>query len=100
MMADTTYNGWTNYETWAIALWIDNDRASYDYWRDIAIAYWQQAADPRRKRHRLRRPTVGRSRRRQLDRGCEGSIKRSGPFDVVVDAGNSYTKPIGGDKDE
>lgn len=30
------YNGWTNYETWDVKLWIDNDQASYDYWRDIA----------------------------------------------------------------
>ena len=22
---DTTYNGWRNYETWAVALWIDNE---------------------------------------------------------------------------
>ena len=26
---DTTYNGWTNYETWNVALWVDNDEASY-----------------------------------------------------------------------
>ena len=30
------YNGWTNYETWAIALWLDNERGSYEYWRDLA----------------------------------------------------------------
>jgi hypothetical protein len=24
-MDDTTYNGWTNYETWATALWLDNN---------------------------------------------------------------------------
>jgi hypothetical protein len=26
------YNGWTNYETWAVKLWIDNDQGSQDYW--------------------------------------------------------------------
>jgi len=29
-MTDTTYNGWTNYETWNVALWLDNDRYYYD----------------------------------------------------------------------
>ena len=33
-MTDTTYNGWTNYPTWAVKLWIDNDRSEYDYWRE------------------------------------------------------------------
>jgi hypothetical protein len=29
------YNGWKNYETWAMALWIDNDQGSYTYSREI-----------------------------------------------------------------
>ena len=24
-MEKTTYNGWTNYETWVVNLWLDND---------------------------------------------------------------------------
>ena len=35
-MRDNTYNGWTNYETWAVALWIDNDYSSYRYWQEQA----------------------------------------------------------------
>ena len=31
-----TYNGWTNYETWSVALLLDNDEGSQDYWRDRA----------------------------------------------------------------
>ena len=27
--ADTTYQGWTNYSTWAVALWFDNDEPLY-----------------------------------------------------------------------
>ena len=29
-LADQTYNGWTNYETWNVALWIQNDPGFYD----------------------------------------------------------------------
>ena len=28
------YNGWSNYETWNVALWLDNDEGSYNYWQD------------------------------------------------------------------
>lgn len=35
-MSDKTYNGWSNYETWAVALWIDNEVNSYRYWREAA----------------------------------------------------------------
>ena len=29
-LTDTEYNGWTNYETWNVALWIGNDEGLYN----------------------------------------------------------------------
>jgi hypothetical protein len=30
------YNGWHNYETWLVKLWIDNEEGSSRYWDDVA----------------------------------------------------------------
>ena len=35
-LTDTTYNGWTNYETWNVALWLGNDKSLYDLARGYA----------------------------------------------------------------
>lgn len=31
-----SHNGWKNSQTWATALWIDNDESTYSYVREIA----------------------------------------------------------------
>lgn len=35
MATDKTYNGWSNYETWACNLWMDNEKGSQDHWREV-----------------------------------------------------------------
>lgn len=39
------YNGWTNYETWNVALWIDNEEGSHNYWREAAQECYEWAID-------------------------------------------------------
>jgi len=34
----STYNGWTNYETWAVKLWIDNEQYQQELWLERAQA--------------------------------------------------------------
>jgi len=33
-MSEDTYNGFTNYETWCVNLWIMNDEGIYQYWQE------------------------------------------------------------------
>lgn len=41
-MADKGYNGWSNYETWNVKLWMDNDEGSYNYWKEQTLEAWEQ----------------------------------------------------------
>lgn len=36
-----SYQGWANYETWCIKLWIDNEQGDYEYWREQTHAAWE-----------------------------------------------------------
>ena len=42
-MERKTYNGWTNYETWAVNLWLTNEEWSEKYWRGEADTLFEQA---------------------------------------------------------
>jgi len=46
-MESREYQGWTTYETWAVALWLDNDQALYDHARRLTRWAWQEALTSR-----------------------------------------------------
>lgn len=46
-MTKREYNGWYNYETWLVKLWMDNDQGSQDFWQEQSEMAWRDsAADP------------------------------------------------------
>lgn len=44
-MEKRDYNGWTNYETWNVKLWIDNEQGSQEYWREQTQDAWRHARE-------------------------------------------------------
>jgi len=38
-MTEDKYNGWTNYETWCVKLWIDNDQGLYETAQEICCGH-------------------------------------------------------------
>jgi hypothetical protein len=39
MTENEKYNGWLNYETWLIKLWLDNEQWSYQWIREMAESF-------------------------------------------------------------
>lgn len=42
-MTDKKYNGWANYETWVVKLWMDNSADSYQYYKDVTSTFKDDA---------------------------------------------------------
>ncbi len=40
---DSSYNGWSNYETWVVNLWLGNDEGSYNTCRTLAQRCFEEA---------------------------------------------------------
>ncbi len=41
--SDSSYNGWSNYETWVVNLWLGNDEGSYSTCRSFAQRCFEEA---------------------------------------------------------
>lgn len=48
MSESKRYNGWANYETWAFALWWDNDQGAYNERCEQSRQFWAAAKKERR----------------------------------------------------
>ena len=46
-MSDTTYNGWKNYPTWCVNLWLDNDQGTQEWALEIVRDATEDASHPR-----------------------------------------------------
>lgn len=42
-MSDRKHEGWTNYETWAVNLWISNEESSHLLWSEAAQDHYEAA---------------------------------------------------------
>lgn len=42
-MSKQRYNGWSNYETWTVDLWLGNEEGSYRYWHEQAQQHHEAA---------------------------------------------------------
>ena len=42
-MTKKKYNGWTNYETWVVNLWMGNDQGSQTFWDEVTKDVLQNA---------------------------------------------------------
>jgi hypothetical protein len=40
-----SHNGYRNYETWIVKVWIDNDQGQHDYWIEVA-RHLDQTTEP------------------------------------------------------
>ena len=48
MSRDGTYNGYANYETWLVKVWIDNDQGNVDHWVEQAKDLYTNKAEDRK----------------------------------------------------
>ena len=44
-MSEEKYNGFNNYETWVVKLWLDNSEGDYNYWQEAAEEELRAAGD-------------------------------------------------------
>ncbi len=52
-MKNEKYNGWTNYETWVVNLWMDNSEGLHDHWVNTARYIYEHRAEEQKHFSRM-----------------------------------------------
>lgn len=74
-MTKKEYNGWTNFETWNVNLWLDNEQSSQEYWQEQTVNALEHAKDTPSVNFRLTRSgTVHNAREGYLVAGKDPPI--------------------------
>lgn len=64
------YNGWTNYETWCVNLWWNNDSGTQEVLADLARGCWERAeASKFLSRSEVARQSLGEAIQEQVAEG-------------------------------
>ena len=82
------YQGWANYETWVVQLWLNNEELSYRHWTEQA----QEAWDNSEPDEYLTRSEVA---RRQLAERIQGEIEEGDPIEGASLYHDLLTSAIG-----
>ena len=82
------YQGWTNYETWCVQLWLNNEEAPYRHWTEQAQEVW---ADTELDEYLTRSEAA----RRQLAERLQGAIEEGDPLDGASVYHDLLTSAIG-----
>jgi hypothetical protein len=82
-----SYNGWTNYATWVVNLWIDNDEGAQEHWRERAedllkdeLADGNSADDAREEAAR----NLADEMREEFEQGAEDATGVSGALSDLL----------------
>lgn len=86
-MQTQTYNGWTNYETWAWKLWLDNEEPSYRHWQAQAKACLQNSEEGKvfSKEERAAM-NLADMLKEDCEDGAEAMNMRNGPYCDLLNA--------------
>ena len=87
---DTRYNGWANYETWCVHLWLSNEEGTYRYWREEAGRHHEEASSHPNVRQGFW--TVEQAARYTLGEAMKESFETFHPF-----RGEHLAKPMEAD---